>query len=153
MNPVHSNTGPPRPRSGKDSACQCRRHMKLPWRRKRAAHSSVLAWRIPWAEGPGRLQAIGLQRVGHDWVTNALPLCHNNYSLKTFEKNQVLTITETFCQCSQCFVCMLPYSGTELHTLKEVKCLFVSDSYAWYRGTHLHAVTQKRSHICFLTRA
>ena len=115
--------------------------------------TSILAWRIPWAEGPGRLQAIGLQRVGHDWVTNALPLCHNNYSLKTFEKNQVLTITETFCRCSQCFVCMLPYSGTELHTLKEVKCLFVSDSYAWYRGTHLHAVTQKRSHICFLTRA
>ena len=28
--------------------------------------TSILAWRIPWAEGPGRLQAIGLQRVGHD---------------------------------------------------------------------------------------
>ena len=29
-------------------------------------HSSVLAWRIPWTEEPGRLQSIGLQRVGHD---------------------------------------------------------------------------------------
>ena len=28
-----------------------------------AAHSSILAWRIPWPEEPGGLQAIGLQRV------------------------------------------------------------------------------------------
>ena len=31
-----------------------------------ATHSSVLAWRIPWTEQPGRLQSIGSQRVGHD---------------------------------------------------------------------------------------
>ena len=31
-----------------------------------ATHSSILAWRIPWMEEPGRLQSIGLQRVGHD---------------------------------------------------------------------------------------
>ena len=31
-----------------------------------AAHSSVLAWRIPWTEEPGGLQCMGLQRVGHD---------------------------------------------------------------------------------------
>ena len=29
-----------------------------------------LAWRIPWTEGPGRLQSTGSQRVRHDWVTN-----------------------------------------------------------------------------------
>ena len=29
-------------------------------------HSSVLAWRIPWAEEPGGLQSIGSHRVGHD---------------------------------------------------------------------------------------
>ena len=29
-------------------------------------HSSTLAWRIPWSEEPGRLQFMGLQRVGHD---------------------------------------------------------------------------------------
>ena len=29
-------------------------------------HSSILVWRIPWREKPGRLQFIGLQRVGHD---------------------------------------------------------------------------------------
>ena len=31
-----------------------------------AIHSSVLAWRIPWTEEPGRLQSMGSQRVGHD---------------------------------------------------------------------------------------
>ena len=31
-----------------------------------APHSSTLAWKIPWTEEPGRLQSMGLQRVGHD---------------------------------------------------------------------------------------
>ena len=30
-----------------------------------APHSSTLAWKIPWTEEPGRLQSMGLQRVGH----------------------------------------------------------------------------------------
>ena len=33
-----------------------------------ATHSSILAWRIPWAEEPGRLQSMGSLRVGHNWV-------------------------------------------------------------------------------------
>ena len=31
-----------------------------------ATHSSTLAWKIPWVEEPGRLQSMGLRRVGHD---------------------------------------------------------------------------------------
>ena len=31
-----------------------------------APHSSILAWKIPWSEEPGRLQSMGSQRVGHD---------------------------------------------------------------------------------------
>ena len=31
-----------------------------------AAHSHILAWRIPWTEEPGRLQSTGSQRDGHD---------------------------------------------------------------------------------------
>ena len=31
-----------------------------------ATHSSILAWKIPWTEEPGRLQSMGLQTVGHD---------------------------------------------------------------------------------------
>ena len=35
-----------------------------------ATHSSILAWKIPWTEKPGRLQSMGSQRVVHDWVTS-----------------------------------------------------------------------------------
>jgi len=31
-----------------------------------APHSSTIAWEIPWMEEPGRLQSMGLQRVGHN---------------------------------------------------------------------------------------
>ena len=35
-----------------------------------ATHSSVLAWKIPGTEEPGRLQSVGSLRVGHDWATS-----------------------------------------------------------------------------------
>ena len=31
---------------------------------------NILAWRIPWPEGPGGLQTMGLQRIRHNWLTN-----------------------------------------------------------------------------------
>ena len=34
-----------------------------------ATYSSILVWRIPWTEEPGRLQSTGSQRVRHDWAT------------------------------------------------------------------------------------
>ena len=37
-----------------------------PLEKGKATHSSVLAWRIPWTEEPGRLQSIGSHRVGYD---------------------------------------------------------------------------------------
>ena len=37
-----------------------------PLEKEMATHSSTLAWKIPWTEKPGRLQSMGLQRVGHD---------------------------------------------------------------------------------------
>ena len=35
-----------------------------------ATHSSILTWRNAWTEEPGRLQSMGLQRVGHSWATS-----------------------------------------------------------------------------------
>ena len=35
-----------------------------PLEKEMAAHSSTLAWKIPWMEEPGRLQSMGSQRVG-----------------------------------------------------------------------------------------
>ena len=38
-----------------------------------ATHSSILVWKIPWTEGLGGLQSMGLQRAGHNWVTKTSP--------------------------------------------------------------------------------
>ena len=34
-----------------------------------ATYSGILAWKISWTKGPGRLQYMGLETVGHDLVT------------------------------------------------------------------------------------
>ena len=36
------------------------------WEKEMATHSSIVAWKIPWTEEPGRLQSMGSPRVGHD---------------------------------------------------------------------------------------
>ena len=53
--------------------------------RRRATHSSILAWRIPWTEEPGGLWSMGSQRVGDDWSDLAWAHTHRtiiNYFLK-----------------------------------------------------------------------
>ena len=42
-----------------------------PLEKELATHSTILVWRIPWTEEePGSLQSMGLQRIGHDLLTN-----------------------------------------------------------------------------------
>ena len=53
-----------------------------PLEKERATHSSILAWEIPWTEDPGRLQFMGSQRVGHNWVTNTHT--HNSLLVVSF---------------------------------------------------------------------
>ena len=55
-----------------------------------AIHSSILAWRIPWTEEPGRLQSIGSQRVGHDWSNFTHTDTHNSHSNECKVLNKVL---------------------------------------------------------------
>ena len=62
-----------------------------PLEKEMATHSSTLAWRIPWTEDPGRLQSMGSQRVGHDWVTS-LSLSmgdRGGYSIDTLDKGLI----------------------------------------------------------------
>ena len=59
---------------GQQSACNARDPGSIPcWEdpleKGMATHSSILAWRIPWTEEPGRLESMGLQRVGHNLAT------------------------------------------------------------------------------------
>ena len=78
-----------------------------PLEKEMAPHSSILAWKMPWTEEPGRLQSIGSQRVGHDWenslrftsiIVNTtqvhIHICwwvnrHNNTFLK--KENKIIT--------------------------------------------------------------
>ena len=52
------------------SAMQETRVRSLGWEgpleKEMAAHSSILAWKIPWTAEPGRLPSLGSQRVGHN---------------------------------------------------------------------------------------
>ena len=45
-----------------------------PLEKEMATYSSILAWKIPWTEEPGRLQSMGLRRVGHDSYFTSLHL-------------------------------------------------------------------------------
>ena len=56
---------------GKEFTCSAGDASSIPGREdpleeEMATHSSILAWRIPWAEGLGELQSVGSQRVRHD---------------------------------------------------------------------------------------
>ena len=64
-----------------------------PLDKEMATHSSILAWRIPWTDEPGRLQSMVSQRVGHDWVTNT----HGNYI--SLLSKELLGPETVFCSC------------------------------------------------------
>ena len=57
---------------------------KGPLEKGMATHSSILAWIIPWAEEPGGLESMGLQRVTHNWVTNI-----HTTNVETFKNSQI----------------------------------------------------------------
>ena len=57
--------------SGGKSSCNVETFLQSlgwedPLEKGMATHSSILAWRIPWTEEPGRLQSMWSQKVGHD---------------------------------------------------------------------------------------
>ena len=59
--------------AGKESACRAG-DPGLGWddslKKGMATHSSILAWRIPWTEKPGRLQSVGSQKARYNRATN-----------------------------------------------------------------------------------
>ena len=66
-----------------------------------AIHSSVLAWRVPWTEEPGRLQSLGSQRVGQDSTIHTFTFHKNsvgsasNYPLFTFEEGSTKKLSHS----------------------------------------------------------
>ena len=81
--------------SGKESTCNTgdiRDTSSIPGSRRgpqggMATQSSILAWRIPWTEEPGRLSSMGLQRVGHNWSN----LAHIYVHMYTYVDNKKFT--------------------------------------------------------------
>ena len=82
-------------------SCQCRKYET--WVRSleegTATHSSILAWKIPWIEEPGRLQFMGPQGVGHNWSDLA---CTN-----PFKRRNLTYIWSLLCPFPTLFVIIL----------------------------------------------
>ena len=76
--------GVPRRIRGTEFTCQCGRPGFNPWVEKSpwrmATYSSILSWKIPWTEEPGRLQFMGLQRIGHDLATECMHTHTHTYT-------------------------------------------------------------------------
>ena len=68
-------------------------HQKDPLEKGMAIHSSILVWRIPWAEKPGGLQSLRSQRFGHDWASNTMTI--SNYILFTSQQIFVVCVWRT----------------------------------------------------------
>ena len=58
-----------------------------PLEKEVVTYSSTLAWKIPWMEEPGRLQSMGMQWVGHNWMTSLYTIftIGKNYGLLDFK--------------------------------------------------------------------
>ena len=92
-----------------------------------ATHSSILAWRIPWTEEPGRLQSIGSQRVRHNWSD----LAKNGSYILGWPKSLGFSITSYFMV--NPMSCFGEGNGTPL----EYSCLEnPMDGGAWMAAVH-----------------
>ena len=101
-------------------ACNCSKFhdLTLFLEKGMMTHWSILAQRIPWTEEPGRLQSMGLQRVGHDWDTTTDWLL----SFTT----QVLSLSTTWCSDVHQVACCLVYN---IFSVTIHNCLCDSDFY------------------------
>ena len=107
-----------------------------PLEKEMATHSSALAWKIPWMEMPGRLQAMGLQRVRHDWATSlSFPLLIINQKIDNLKCNKWRSIH---------FKVLKRYKISKIHYLlgkrpgKWNKCSFIMK---------LLKIRNKRAHV------
>ena len=83
-----------------------------------ATHSSILAWEIPWTEEPGGLQFVGLQRVGHDLMTERNQICSipTTQEAEARQKHRRLTSDITFSsQCISVPYCIRKYLAIKYH--------------------------------------
>ena len=98
------NQGFPDGASGKEPTYQGRRLrfnpwvIKIPWSGAWQPNFSILAWRIPWTEEPGRLWSIVSQRVGHNW---------SNLACSHMPLTSVVPVATTMASLRICYKCRL----------------------------------------------
>ena len=108
-----------------------------------AMHSSILAWRIPWTEEPGRLQFMGSQRVRHNWVAKHSTAQHrysyysffclftDNYSFLWLSKHKSFDQQHTDKKRRSC-VHVTGFVTTRLH------CYNLIDQYYYFLNHHYY---------------
>ena len=102
-----------------------------------AMHSSILAWRIPWTEESGGLQSVGLQRVRHAWVTNAIYVCKNTDTIQFFIRQLTEFLLTMPCEtlmkvnikCPSKGLSLIPYNFINLNPSKDQIFQFISAIY------------------------
>ena len=85
-----------------------------------ATHSSILTWKTPWTEEPGRLQSMGLQRVrqGHDWRDLEYIHAYVNPNSLIYPSPHVhLHVCFFFCQLLPGVLSSLPIAGLDAELL------------------------------------
>ena len=84
-----------------------------------AAHSSILAWRIPWTEKSGGLQSVGSQRVRHDWATNTHTHTHTHTQNCQRSCNiRQLTVYKCSSSRDKCWPCSLYFQLLQIDLFK-----------------------------------
>ena len=84
-----------------------------PLEKEMATHSGVLTWEMPWIEEPSRLQSMGSERIGHDWVTerHAPPYWNKILLLECKHTTYIVRINFIFCPFSLLHFSFLSING------------------------------------------
>ena len=118
-----------------------------------ATHSSILAWKIPWTEKPGRLLSMGSHRVGHDWsdlaAAAAAAVQKLNVGLKLYWYSHLWKVTISHisqAHQSPFFPNVVPpsdYLLTLQHTLQS-SVIFLSPFFSWLHILASHSKTHTK---------
>ena len=93
-----------------------------PLEKEMAAHSSILAWKIPRTTEPGRLPSMGSQRVGHNWVT----------SFSLFTSKKITNIPNLFVFSSSRVVILILYIHVCINDIEYALHIFKLCTMIWY---------------------
>ena len=125
-----------------------------------ATHSSILTWKIPWAEEPCRLQSMGLQRTEYDWACMHTHLGH--FHILAILNNAAMNIKVHMSFQISVFICLGIHPGVEFLNHVHSRTIFSVlgnlhiDLYSGCNSLHSHQQCTRvpssphLSRICFL---